>query len=107
MYGIVETFDTVVGWSLGMISLYVYIVLRMKSNPVFDTSNVHNPMRLLDHVVVHGDDFPRMYYITDEQMRVIEKASPTLAMKLQNEQRPFHYVGDDEITDIVKTRPPK
>jgi hypothetical protein len=70
---------------LGWVSLLSYMILRMMRNPGWDDSNITNALRILSHVVLHTEDFGKMYY--------------------PNGKRPFWYVDKDELSEVVKTRP--
>lgn len=73
------------GWVLGVLSLLGYVVWRMLRSDGWDRSNVTNALRVISHVAMHPGDLGKMYY-SDGSM-------------------PFWYIGYDELSEVVKTRP--
>lgn len=84
----------------GVLSLYGLMVYKIWKNDDADDSNVTNPVRVLNHLILHKFDFLKMVYLTDEQMAAIKKAFPDWLLK-----RPFWYWDKDEYSQVVKTRP--
>jgi hypothetical protein len=78
------------GMLLGMFALLGFIFYRMMSNEGWDDSNITNAIRLLAHVTLHSEDFGHMWYITKHEVPY---------------KRPFHYVGQDELSEVVDSRP--
>lgn len=93
------------GFILGVFSLLGYMVWRMMRNWPFDSSNATNPLRVLSHVVLHPGDLYWMYYISNHDMGTIKNRLPVLYGRLMK-SKPFWYINKDEITEVVKTRPP-
>ena len=86
----------------GAVVLLGYILWRMMGNEAWDDSNITNALRLLSHVSLHPEDFARMYYLSDEQRRILETSSTYQDPALK---RPFWYVTQDELSEVVDTRP--
>ncbi len=99
---ILATVFLLAGFALGVTGLIVYMLWRIMRNKGMDKSNVTNAARILDHVVLHPNDFGKMYYLTGEQILALEQLStyPETLLK-----RPFWYVNKDELSEVVKTRP--
>jgi len=72
---------------LGVISFPFLLFLRARRADSWDNSNMANIFRVLAHLATHPDDFGKMKY--------------------SNGKRPFWYINQDEITDVVDTRPDK
>jgi len=89
------------GFAIGIFSLLGYMMWRLMSNLDWDKSNMTNALRVISHLVLHPNDFFRMYYMTDEELRVF------MEIFGKEPDRPLWYVRFDEITDIVKSRPRK
>ena len=51
----------------------------------WDSSNMTNILRVFSHLATHPDDFSRFQY--------------------EDGKKPFWYLGGDEFSDVVKTRP--
>lgn len=90
--------------TLGVTLLLSYMVTRLMSNLDWDKSNITNALRLLSHVVLHPNDFGKMHYITPAQHAMIEQFLPETAEQIRT-QKPFWYVGLDELSQVVRTRP--
>lgn len=90
------------GFIAGVFTLLGYMIYRMMKNEGWDDSNMTNALRLLSHVVLHPEDFGKMYYLTSKQYGalVISGIDPMKEFK-----RPFWYVSKDEFEGVVKTRP--
>ena len=80
------------------------MVWRLMSNDNWDKSNITNALRLLSHVVLHPTDFYHMFYLSDEEAAAIELADLVSERPIWS-RRPFWYVGNDELSQVVKTRP--
>jgi hypothetical protein len=74
----------------GAIFMLMFQLYRIMGNNGFDSSNITNAIRLLIHVILHTEDFGKMWYLDDFN-------NPT--------KRPFHYIGKDELSEVVRTRP--
>ena len=85
----------VMGWAVGVISLLGYLLYRMMKNPGWDDSNITNALRLLSHVTLHPEDFGMMWYLkwNEEHTHLVP------------EKRPFWYVDQDELGQVVQARP--
>lgn len=81
----------------GGVAFLFYIIWRMMRT-IGDDSNMNNPVRLLSHATVHPEDFGRMYYLTYDQMALLQNNG-------HEPDRPGWYVNDDEFEGVVKTRP--
>lgn len=90
------------GFFIGVVALFAYMVGRMMKNPGWDDSNMTNAVRLLAHVVMHPGDFLQMFYLTPEQRDILGHSG----IDPRDMQRPFWYVDKDELSEVVKTRPP-
>ena len=84
----------------GFIGAVFYIILRMMKNDGWDDSNMTNGMRLLSHVSIHSEDFGKMFYLTEAQVKLLENNGHDMSGS-----RPFWYVSEDEFEGVVKTRP--
>lgn len=84
----------------GFIACVFYIVWRMMRNDGWDDSNLTNGFRLLSHVSIHSEDFSKMFYLTEEQLKLLEDNGHDMS-----DARPFWYVDQDEFEGVVKTRP--
>lgn len=85
------------GFVTGVVTLLGYMIWRLMRNAEWDDSNMTNALRLLSHVVLHPNDFGRMYYA---------QYNPNLG-KHQLGRRPFWYIDKDELSEVVQSRPPK
>jgi len=83
------------GLILGIFTLLGYMIWRLMRNDEWDDSNMTNALRLLSHVVLHPNDFGKMYYLSDVNGR------------WNITSRPFWYVNRDELSEVVKSRPPQ
>ena len=90
---------TIMAFLLGAISLLAYILWRMMRSDGWDDSNITNALRLLSHVVLHPEDFGKMYYLTEKQYELLGEESGSYP------KRPFWYVSMDELSDVVRSRP--
>lgn len=84
----------------GAITMLGYILWRMMRNEGWDNSNITNALRLLSHVTLHSEDFARMYYLSDAQVKLANDLFPEEVIK-----RPFWYISEDELSEVVNTRP--
>lgn len=88
---------------LGALVLYGVMVKKIWSNDdAGDDSNITNPVRVLNHVILHGRDFGHVYYLSPEEVTRVEQE---LGIPMGG-RRPFWYHDKDEYSEIVKTRPP-
>lgn len=85
------------GFTLGMNALLGYMIWRLMRNAEWDDSNITNALRLLSHVVLHPNDFGGMHYAEYDTETELYLAG----------SRPFWYVNKDELSGVVKSRPPK
>jgi len=90
------------GVLVGALALYALIIKRVMSNNGFDKSNASNPMRVVHHVILHGEDFGKMYYLSDDQVVYLDRLD---APSHPAPFRPFWYISEDEFDGVVKTRP--
>ena len=88
----------------GVTLLLSYLVIRMLRSDGWDKSNMTNALRLLSHVAMHPQDFAHMVYI--------QNPAGGLERNPQNGVkdgwlviRPFWYIGRDELSEVVQTRP--
>lgn len=88
----------ILGFLLGILVLLGYMVSRMLGSSGWDDSNMTNGLRLISHMVVHPDDFGKMYYLTETELHVLKSYQ-------YNPTKPFWYVNKDEFSEVVKTRP--
>ena len=95
------------GFILGVFSLLGYMVWRMLRSDGWDDSNITNALRVLSHVVLHPEDFGRMFYLREVQQSE-RGATPVQfgGLNIMYLRRPFWYINKDEITEVVKTRSP-
>lgn len=80
----------ILGFLLGLFSFLAYFIWRMLRSDGWDDSNVTNAVRLLIHVALHPEDFGRMWYVDEDGYA---------------DARPFWYVGHDELSEVVDSRP--
>jgi len=84
---------------MGIFALFGYMIWRCMRNEGWDDSNMTNALRLLSHVVLHPNDFGKMYYLDGWQLSLLRKEHG------ERLDRPFWYVSEDEFEGVVKTRP--
>jgi hypothetical protein len=77
----------VFGFVTGFLVLLGYILWRMMRNEGWDDSNITNALRLLSHVTLHAQDFGLLQY--------------------PDGKKPFWYVNQDELSQVVDSRPNK
>ena len=75
--------DFIFGIILGMLLLPAVIWLRARRTEEWDDSNIFNIYRVIAHLATRPTDFGKMIY--------------------PDGRRPFWYISEDEISDIVKT----
>ena len=78
------------GFILGVLSFIGYGAWRALRSDGWDDSNLLNWLRLLSHVYIHPEDFPKMWYV-DHRGELVS--------------RPFHYLENDELQGVVRSRP--
>ena len=84
------------GFFLGVFTLLGYMIWRLMRSDGWDDSNLNNALRLLSHVVLHPEDFGKMWYVErSDDGEIVEYA------------RPFWYIREDEFNGVVKSRPEK
>lgn len=88
--GLAILFLTLSAFFFGVTMLLSYQVMRMLRSDGWDKSNITNALRLIAHCTMHPEDFLHMWYVDAE-------GKPT--------RRPFFYLSQDELSDVVKTRP--
>ena len=81
---------------LGVFLAVAYVCYRMMSSYGWDKSNMTNPIRALSHIVMHPGDLAFMYYAIRD---------PDNYNELLATRKAFPYIGQDEISDVVQTRP--
>jgi len=72
---------------LGLMCFPFVMFLRARRDDSWDDSNMTNIFRLIAHISAHPSDFGKMQY--------------------KDGTKPFWYLSKDELSEIVKTRPPK
>ncbi len=82
------------------VGILFYILSRMVGSDGWDDSNITNGLRLLSHTTLHPEDFGRMYYLTQDQMNLLQNNG-------HNPDKPFWYVSGDEFAEVVDSRPKK
>lgn len=88
----------------GAFALLGYMIWRMMRNDGWDDSNINNALRLISHVVLHSEDFRKMYYLSGTQIFQLKQ------MQVHGDepiQSPFWYITEDEFEGVVRTRPPE
>jgi len=90
------------GFVAGVFALLGYMIWRMMRNDGWDDSNLTNALRLLSHVVLHPNDFGKMYYLTDIQLDILRQSMTAYDPPII---KPFWYISEDELEGVVKTRP--
>ncbi len=80
---------------VGVFTLVGYMVWRLMRNAGWDKSNMTNALRVLSHVIMHPEDLSHMYYTKYEVEFGVRVAT----------RRPFWYIDQDEITQVVTARP--
>lgn len=88
----------ILGFILGILGLLIFVLIRMMRNDGWDKSNLTNPLRLLEHVTMHGEDFGAMYYLSPEMLELLEANG-------YDPKQPFWYISEDELKGVVKSRP--
>lgn len=84
----------------GAIALLFYMLSRMVGSDGWDDSNITNGLRLISHTTLHPEDFGKMFYLTEDQLKLLENNGHDMS-----DSRPFWYVSEDEFEGVVKTRP--
>ena len=90
-----------ISFLMGAFFILGYLLWRMMRNDGWDDSNITNALRLLSHVILHAEDFGKMYYLSSKQYGELVLAGIDPAKF----KRPFWYVDKDEFEGVVKTRP--
>ena len=103
MHAIAIILVVIAGFLAGALSLLGYMVWRMMKNDGWDDSNINNALRLLSHVVLHPNDFGKMYYLSQTQVMQLRQLST--AYEDNFPVRPFWYVELDELSEVVQSRP--
>ena len=75
----------VLSFFLGLILFPLVIFMRARRDDAWDDSNMTNIYRVVAHLATHPGDFGKMQY--------------------PDGKRPFWYINQDELTEVVKTRP--
>lgn len=83
-------FSFALGFLLGLLAFIAYGAYRAVGSDGWDDSNILNWLRLLSHVVMHPEDFAKMWYVDENGVRT---------------RRPFDYIDKDEFSEVVKSRP--
>jgi hypothetical protein len=81
--------------AFGVTLLLSYMVARMLRADGWDKSNMTNALRLIAHMTMHPEDFVHMYY-------TVRTAS---GMNRIVSRKAFPYLNQDELSEVVKTRP--
>ena len=81
---------------LGVLLTLGYASWRMMRADGWDKSNMTNPIRVLSHIVMHAGDLAFMYYAVRDPYNYNELIATRKA---------FPYIGQDEISEVVQTRP--
>lgn len=98
---------TVIAFLMGALSLLGYMMKRMMGNSGWDDSNITNALRLVSHVTLHPEDFGKMFYLTEVPASSVgATAAQVGGSEVIFLRRPFHYVGKDELSGVVRSRPP-
>lgn len=71
------------GFFLGVLLCPMVLFLRARRDPAWDDSNVFNMYRVFAHLTTRPGDFAEMQY--------------------QDGRRPFRYINQDEISEVVGT----
>lgn len=77
----------ILAFIVGALALPAIIFLRARRDPSWDSSNLTNIYRVVVHLAAHPSDFGKMAY--------------------KDGKRPFWYISEDELSEVVKTRPTK
>jgi hypothetical protein len=89
---------TVFGW----LSLIGYGCYRAVNSDGWDDSNMLNWIRLFSHIVMHPEDFARMWYLEDEHVELLEAQH-----YFSGPFRPFPYINKDEFSENFPQSRPK
>ena len=87
------------GFLFGLFFFIAFGAYRALSDPEWDDSNITNFLRLLAHVFLHPGDFGKVYYVTDEMIHDMRWSADITP------KQPFWYINQDELSEVVKTRP--
>ena len=96
--GLAILFLTLSAFFFGVTVLLSYQVMRMLRSDGWDKSNITNALRLIAHCTMHPEDFVHMWYVEEITRENGE-------IELVATRRPFFYLSQDELSDVVKTRP--
>lgn len=86
------------GTVFGIVLLLVYGAIRGTQSDGWDDSNLTNWIRVFIHLILHPEDFGKMYYLTDEQYVMGTRLWGPI-------QQPFWYIPKDELSEVVRSRP--
>ena len=75
----------ILGIIIGVLLVPVIIYLRATKSEGWDDSNIFNIFRVLCHLALHPSDFTKMQY--------------------EDGKKPFWYISEDELSEVVDSRP--
>lgn len=75
----------ILSYFIGVFTMPILLFLRARRDDAWDDSNMTNIYRLIAHIATHPSDFGKLQY--------------------PDGKRPFWYISEDEITEVVKSRP--
>ena len=83
------------GFLLGILMFPLLLFLRARRSDGWDDSNMMNIYRVIAHLATHPEDFGQMYY----KKFIHQRQEYGLG------KRPFWYISEDELSDVVNSRP--
>ena len=86
------------GFLLGVIALLSSMVWRMRRSDGWDKSNALNAIRLIWHVIMHPEDFGKLYYLPEEAYNYLRFGHD------YQPKQPFWYIDKDEFSEVVDSR---
>ena len=93
------------GFVTGILALIGYGCYRGVNSDGWDDSNMLNWIRLFSHIVMHPEDFTRMYYVDDTTRQLVDLEMTerrygldTLTLRYSI-ITPFPYLNKDEFSE--------
>lgn len=83
----------------GILLLIGYGAFRAVRSDGWDDSNVLNWIRLFSHIVMHPEDFTKMYYIYDARGEIAAGLPVACSKEGWGVQSPFPYLSNDEFSE--------
>lgn len=82
------------GLILGIVVLVLGICARAMADDDWDSTNFFNPLRALGLITIRPSWLAKMWYLTDEQVRILREAG-------KEPKRAYPYMNQDEYSEVV------